>query len=148
MDATDRRIIELLGRDGRMSISSLAGAIPLSISATSMRMKRLRDSGVIDGFSVRVNPMAAGKQIEALVDLRLATGCYTPDFYAGLREIDAVIDAVDLSGSFDVQLRIAARNVEELNSVLTQLRDEMNAVETNTRIVLHTLPGFPRPVRI
>ena len=58
--------------------------------------------------------------------------------------IRALLDAVHLTGRFDVQLRVMARDVAELDTMLAKLKDEIGAEETNTRLVLRSLDGFPR----
>ncbi|MEM1334258.1 MAG: Lrp/AsnC family transcriptional regulator, partial [Actinomycetota bacterium] len=143
MDLLDRKIIGELQRNGRISVTDLAERLPLSLSATSERLKRLLDTGVITGFHARVDPELAGRAIEALVDVRLGPGAHSrdPDFadpvFAG------VIDAVHLTGRFDVQLHVMTHDVAELDRLLERLKDEMGAEETNTRLVLRQLEGFP-----
>ena len=147
MDQLDRRIIGELQEDGRISVTELAERLPLSLSATSERLKRLIDSGVITGFHARIDPALAGRTIEALVDVRLGPGAYSTDPSFGGPEFDAVVDAVHLTGRFDVQLRIMAADVAELDSLLGRLKDDIGAEETNTRLVLRSLDGFPRSLR-
>lgn len=144
MDALDRKIIAELQMDGRVSVTDLAERLPLSLSATSERLKRLIDSGVITGFHARIDPELAGRPIEALVDVRLGPGTPTDDSAFTGPGFDAVIDAVHLTGRFDVQLRVMAADVAELDALLGRLKDETGAEETNTRLVLRPLLGFPR----
>ncbi len=144
MDALDHKMLSLLAGDGRMSITDLADELPLSISATRDRLKRLEASGVIDGFGVRVNAAALGRTIEALVDVRLGPSILTADAESSIRAMDAVVDAMHLTGRFDMQLYVVARDVAELDHLLTRLREDVGAEETNSRLVLRTLDGFPR----
>lgn len=145
MDDLDRSIIGELQRDGRISVTDLSDRVDLSLSATSERLRKLRSSGVIAGFTVLVDPDAAGRTIQALVDVRLpASGSYSTGVDSALAELDAVIDAVHLTGPFDTQLRIAARDVAELDHVLAVLKDELGVQETNTRLILRSIDGFPR----
>ena len=147
MDSLDRKIIAELQMDGRVSVTELAERLPLSLSATSERLKRLTESGVITGFHARVDPALAGRSIEALVDVRLGPGSYSTDPAFDDPGYDAVIDAVHLTGRFDVQLRVLAADVAELDALLGRLKDEIGAEETNTRLVLRSLEGFPRVLR-
>lgn len=147
MDHLDRRIIDELQRDGRVSVTDLAERLPLSLSATSERLKRLTESGTITGFHARIDPELAGRPIEALVDVRLGPGAYADDPVFDGAGFDGVIDAVHLTGRFDVQLRVMAADVAELDRLLGQLKDDIGAEETNTRLVLRSLEGFPRALR-
>lgn len=144
MDALDHKMLAILSADGRISITDLADELPLSISATRDRLKRLEASGAIDGFSVRVNAAALGRTIEALVDVRLGPSILTADAESQIRAMTPVVDAMHLSGRFDMQLYVVARDVAELDHLLTQLREDVGAEETNSRLVLRTLEGFPR----
>jgi len=148
MDAVDKKIIALLQSDSRMSATDLARLLPMSLSATTERMRRLQTSGVISGFTITVDGAAVGRPIEALIDVRLATGTYSGVLDERLHEVSAVIDAVHLTGRFDTQLRVAVRDVPELDQILETLKEELGAEETNTRLVLRTIADFPRPVQV
>lgn len=129
-----------------MSATELSDRIDLSLSATSERLRRLRSTGVISGFTVAVDPTAAGRPIQALVDVRLpASGSYSSGVDEAIAELDGVIDAVHLTGPFDTQLRVAAKDVAELDEILAALKDDFGVQETNTRLILRTIDGFPRP---
>ncbi len=149
MDAIDRKIIAELQADGRMSATELSDRIALSLSATSERLRRLQATGVISGFTVLVDPDAAGRPIQALVDVRLpVSDRYASELEAAFAELPAVIDAVHLTGPFDTQLRIAATDVGELDRLLARLKDDFGVRETNTRLILRTIDGFPRPPQV
>lgn len=146
MDEIDRRIIGEMSDDARISVTDLAARLPLSPSATSDRLRRLQADGVIVGTTVQVSPAAVGRTIEALVDVRLLPDADIDVVDSGLVEQSCVINVVHLTGPFDVQIRVAAKDVAELDSLLVSLKDDLGAAETNTRLVLRTSPGFPRPV--
>jgi len=148
MDITDRTIIALLQDNGRMSVTDLADSIPLSVSATSERLRRILDAGLITGFTANVDPVAVGRTIEAIVDVRFMTGTYNSDLDFSSDALSGVVDALHATGRFDMQLRVLARDVAELDRLLEKLKDEHHAEETNTRLVLRTLEGFPRPLRV
>lgn len=144
MDDIDRRIISLLTEDGRRSVTELADDVHLSLSATSERLRRLRTSGAIDRFTVKVGGAAVGRPIDALVDLQLAPGAPWAGIDDALRANPDVVDAVHLTGSFDYQVRVRCRTIDDLDGLLRWLKESMEIRETSTRMVLHTVEGFPR----
>lgn len=148
MDTIDRKIVALLQNDGRMSVTDLADSIPLSVSATSERLRRILDSGLITGFTANVDPVAAGRTIEAIVDVRFLAGTYNADLDFSEPALSGVVDAIHATGRFDMQLRVLARDVAELDQLLESLKDDHHAEETNTRLVLRTIEGFPRPLSL
>lgn len=144
MDAIDRRILELLVDDGRTSVTDLADAVHLSLSAASQRLRRLQESGAIERFTIRLGGPATGRPVEALVDLQLSPGSPWAGIDDALRRHDDVIDAVHLTGGFDYQVRVRSRSIADLDDLLRWLKESMGVRETSTRIVLHTVEGFPR----
>lgn len=146
MDAVDREILAILQEDGRITATDLAKRIRLSLSATSERLRQLQASGAIRRFAAIIEPAAVGRTIEALVDVRLGPGMTTgnDELDAAIADFPSVIDAVHLTGRFDTQLRVAARDVAELDELLVQIKERLGAEETNTRLVLRTIAGFPR----
>ena len=147
MDALDRKMIAILQQDGRISVTVLAEVLPLSLSATSERLRRLTDSGVITGYHASIDPDLAGRPIEALVDVRLSPGSPYDDAHFAEDGYASIVDALHLTGRFDIQLRVLAADVAELDALLGKLKDDLGAEETNTRLVLSAIDGFPRPVR-
>ncbi len=131
-----------------MSVTELADRLPLSLSATSERLKRLIESGVIARFTAQVDPERLGRTIEAVIDVRFASGSYNPTLDFDRTEFFGVVDAVHLTGRFDLQLRVVARDVGELDRLLELLKEDLKAEETNTRLILRSLDGFPRPLPV
>lgn len=144
MDAIDRKIISLLVEDGRLSVTELADAVHLSLSAASQRLRRLRESGAIDRFTVRIDGEAVGRPIDALVDLQLMPGAPWSGIDDALRENPEVVDAVHVTGGFDYQIRVRTRTISDLDQLLQGFKEHLGVRETSTRVVLHTVEGFPR----
>jgi len=144
MDSLDREILGILQEDGRITATDLAKRIQLSLSATSERLRQLQVSGIVRGFTVVVEPSLLGRPIEALIDIRLAPGTKQDTLDAAFASVPAVIDAIHLTGRFDTQLRVATQDVAELDRLLVQIKEQLGAEETNTRLILRTIEGFPR----
>lgn len=144
MDALDRKILAMLVEDGRKSVTDIADAVHLSLSAASQRLRRLKDSGAIDRYTIRVGAAAIGRPIDALVDLQLVPGSPWEGIDDALRAHADVVDAVHLTGGFDYQIRVRAESIEDLDSLLRWIKESLGVRETSTRLVLHTVDGFPR----
>ncbi len=144
MDEIDRRIISLLVDDGRLSVTELADEVHLSLSAASQRLRRLRESGAIERFTIRLDSAAVGRPIDALVDLQLNPGAPWAGIDDALRDNPDVVDAVHVTGGFDYQIRVRTRTIDDLDRLLQRLKERLGVRETSTRVVLNTVDGFPR----
>ncbi len=127
-----------------MPIRELAERITLSASATSDRVRRLEADGVIAGYSARIDPVVAGRPVQAIVEVQL-------DPAAGIFEIDdaiaampEVIDAFHLTGRFDYQIRIACEGIDGIEKAIRHLKEDLGVRETSTRVILRTVEGLPR----
>jgi len=68
LDTKDRQILALLEQDGRRSSSEIARLTSLSAPTVAERIARLRDIGVIQGFTVKINPAKVGLPISAIIE--------------------------------------------------------------------------------
>ena len=77
---------------------------------------------MITGFTATVDPAAAGRRLVALIDVRLAAAGTNEAFEAEVAELEAVTDALHVTGRFDYQLRVACRDTAELDRLLRRLK--------------------------
>ncbi len=122
-----------------MTMTVLGRKVGLSPNAAGARFARLVDSGVISGVHARVNPAALGREIEAIVDCRLRS----PDEREPLGRIvaadDRIEEAIHITGRVDFRLRVFVSSPNDLDQMLTVLRNEGGVAETDTTIVLSRL---------
>ena len=120
LDATDHAIIEHLQQDGRTSVAQLARAINLSPSATSDRVRRLTDGGVITGYSITVDPEALGYNATAFVRLAYPTGNYKP-FHDLVGSLPEIIEAHHVTGADCFIIKVLARSIRDLERITGKL---------------------------
>jgi Lrp/AsnC family leucine-responsive transcriptional regulator len=113
VEATDRRILQLLAADGRMSFTDLGKATGLSTSAVHQRVKRLEQRGLILGYGATVN---------------------SPD---RLRDIPEIESCWSVAGEESYILKIRIARPSDLEGLLARIRAAAN-VSTRTTIVLST----------
>ena len=61
MDATDKKILELLQTNGRITVKEITQTISLTAPAVSERIKRLEKDGIIEGYTAIINPKKNGQ---------------------------------------------------------------------------------------
>jgi DNA-binding Lrp family transcriptional regulator len=136
LDGVDRQLISLLLDDGRMSVNELATRTNISRATAYSRLDRLRDSGVITGFTATVDPDKIGYSVAALVLVNVEQTLW--------RQIrDQVIRLPGLeyfaftSGGFDLVLLVRLPDIAALRDVvLVQLHDIAGIRSTQTIFVL------------
>jgi Lrp/AsnC family transcriptional regulator, leucine-responsive regulatory protein len=134
LDATDARILDALAEDARISIADLARLVGLSAPSVSERIKRLEDAGVIQGYTLRIDPKALGLPITALLRIRPIPGQLqkVSDVLRGLPE---VVECDRITGEDCFVARAHVRSVASLEKLIDEI---MPYAMTNTSIVQST----------
>ena len=74
LDDVDCRLLEALTRDARQSVADLARLVGLSPPSVSERIRRLEEAGIIEGYTIRLNPLALGLPLAAWLRIRPLPG--------------------------------------------------------------------------
>src|ERR1700758_4905642 len=74
IDAVNRRILEELQRDPRLTMSELGRRVGMSSPAVTERVRRLEEAGVIQGYHLELNPVALGLPITVYIRIRPSPG--------------------------------------------------------------------------
>ena len=146
MEDLDRRIVALLGSDGRMSYTDLARATGLSTSAVHQRVRRLEERGVIRGYAAVVDAEAVDLPLTAFISIRPIDPSApddAPERLRGLAEIEA---CHSVAGEESYILKVRVQTPADLEVLLARIRAEAN-VSTRTTIVLST-PYEARPLPV
>lgn len=137
MEDIDRRIVELLSADGRMSLADIARETELSTSALHQRVRRLEQRGVIAGYRAIVDYREVGLPLTALVSLTPidpAAPDDVPERVSGIPEIEA---CWSVAGAEAYVLKVRCADPGDLENLLTRIRAAAN-VSTRTTVVLST----------
>jgi Lrp/AsnC family leucine-responsive transcriptional regulator len=71
MDTLDRKILSALQANARASLQEIGAAVGLSASPCWARIRKMEEAGVIEGYTVRLNPLALGLGDTVLVQVTL-----------------------------------------------------------------------------
>jgi DNA-binding Lrp family transcriptional regulator len=141
LDDIDRRLLRALWVDGRARGCVLARDLGLSDSAVSVRLRRLCDSGALTGVHADVDPAALGREIQAIVRIRLVRHVTSQAYEERLRAMPSVLSATVLVGEFDLDVRLACRDLPDLELTVGALRDA-GAETTHTQLVARPVTGL------
>lgn len=148
-DEIDEKIVSLLKRNAKSTLSEIGHHVGLSAPAVKRRIDRLEASKVILGYTVVVDHAKLGRPIEAFAELRFS-GTARVDDIAGIADgIDEVEAVFTMAGDPDALAWIRVRDVNDLKRVIDRIRNSGRLIGTKTLMVLgrSTEPASPKDGR-
>ena len=137
MEDTDRKIVSLLARNGRMSFTELARQAGLSVSAVHQRVRRLEQDGVIKGYAAMFNPEDVGLPMTAFVSIKPFDASAPDDLPQRLEHLTAIEACHSVAGDENYILKVRVPSPAALEELLYQIRT-LGGVSTRTTVVLST----------
>ena len=142
LDDVDRAILHELALDARLPNNALAERVGVAPSTCLGRVRALRAAGVIRGFHADVDPRALGRDLQAMIAVKLAAharGSMGP-FVARLSRQPEVLDVYFVAGANDYLLHVAVGSTEDLREFVAQhLNRDPDVALTETNLIFeHT----------
>ncbi len=128
MDAIDRKIVDTLQQNGRITNVELARMNDLAPSSMLARVRRLEERGIITGYRAVLDPKALGYTVMAIVMINLdqhQAGSIAA-FEERVRSIPEVKMGYHITGRYDYMLQVVVRDIDHLGE-----------------LIKHTLAGIP-----
>jgi DNA-binding Lrp family transcriptional regulator len=139
IDDLDHKILARLVENGRESYAAIGHAVGLSTAATKRRVDRLRDEGVIRGYTAEIEPAALGWTIEAFVEL-YCEGQVPPSRMRDMvSAIPEAVDAYTVTGEADGILIVRCSDATHFEKVLGVIRTYPGVNRTRSSIILSHL---------
>ena len=139
IDAVDRRILRALQSDARISWRELGEQVHLSPTSAADRVRRMERDGVIEGYTVRVDPEALGRTVRAVVDVSLGPGDQVDRFEAALAQPEEVTFAAYVTGTADYSINVECEGAEGLDAFVRWLRADARVARTETKLLLRVV---------
>lgn len=113
----DRKLLEILQRDGRLTNLELAGRVNLSPSACLRRVRALEESGVIRRYAALVDPAKVGLGLLAFVTVKLEKRGRMPTdtFARAVKDWPEVVGCHSMTGEMDYLLRVHVVDLEHFS---------------------------------
>jgi Transcriptional regulators len=141
MDQIDRRMLELLQQNARITISELSKELSLSRPSVTERFQRLQERGVIVGFTAIVPPHVVGKKVSFIIqisDLKVSAS----EFESRISKEEDIIECHRVTGPISYYLKAAVADMNSLSVLVDRLLAFGNL---NTSVILAS-PISPRPI--
>ena len=142
LDRIDLKILDVLQRDGRISITDLADKVSLSATPCSERVKRMEREGVITGYYARVNPAALGKNLLVFLEIKLSAK--SGDVFDKVKEeliyVPEVMECHLVSGDFDYLVKARLPEMNKYRQLLGEILKRLPAsAESRSYVVMEEI---------
>jgi Lrp/AsnC family transcriptional regulator, leucine-responsive regulatory protein len=142
VDKFDLAILKTLQADARASLQDISKRVGLSPTPCWSRIKKMEADGVIEGYTVRVNPAAVGLSETVIVQVTLESHTDETlfDFGKILEQIPEVLEAYLVSGDYDYYIRIAVKDTRDYERLLRERLYKIPGIRhSKSSFVLRTL---------
>ena len=147
IDSLDRKILAVLQTNARASLQEVGQAVGLSASPCWSRIKRMEEAGVIEGYTVRLNPQALGLADTVMVTLDSHSDNTLEKFGEVLASIPEVVEAHLVSGEYDYLLRVVVKDTRDYERLLREKLYKIKGIRhSQSSFVLRTLKRADLPL--
>lgn len=138
VDDTDIKIVKKLEENGRASFREIAEDLDVSEGTVYNRVKRMEKEGIIKGFSARSDSIKLGKELVAVIGLRVDGG-HLVEVEGELAEKDPIRCVYDVTGEYDAILIGRFETRAKLNEFVKDTLSLEHVERSATHIVLNVV---------
>lgn len=135
--AKDEQLIALLRLNAREPVASLARKLGISRSTVQDRLRRLEETGVIAGYTVKLSEQVSSGGIEAFVTIE-SEARRASDVARAIAKLPQVEALYSVSGRYDLIAEIRAQNAAALDKVLDVIGEIAGVTGTESAVILST----------
>lgn len=128
LDEIDRKMLDLLTQNARYTYSELGERLGLSRVAIKNRMDALEQRGVIEGYTVIVNPQRLGSAVSCYYEIETRPGAL-PRVIAALQDCPSITQIYRVTGACRLHVHAVAASQEELETLTREVLDQLSGVE-------------------
>jgi Lrp/AsnC family leucine-responsive transcriptional regulator len=142
LDRTDRKILDLLQRDGRLSNVELAEKVALSPSPCLRRVRALEESGVLRQYVALLDPGKVGLALLAYVNVKLEKRGKMPidDFSKAVQAWPEVVACYSMTGEMDYLLRVQVEDLDHYTRfMMDRLLKQAGVLDVKSNFVLERI---------
>ena len=136
IDKTDKKILDILQQDGRVSASNIASELGISIPTVTDRIKKLQDSGIIKGIHAVLDPKSLGLDVAAIITLISESSLHYKELTRAAEKTPEVLQCLSTTGKGSHMLFVVSNNSSSLDDLFRKIHSWPGVIRTETQIVL------------
>lgn len=142
LDATDKKLLNLLQNDASMTHKQLAAHLNLTVTPVYERIKKLKKAGVIEAIQAKINRHKIG--LGVMIICEVAVNSHTKEslelFEKEISKLNEVIECFHVSGKHDYMLKVVESSMDDYRNFLLNKLSKIPGVDNvNSTFVMHEL---------
>ena len=147
LDKIDKKILDILQTDGRITNAQLSKDIGLSPAPTLERVKKLENAGIIMSYHAKVNTekINLGVTTYVMVSLKGHNKSNIDKFIMAIDGVDEIIECNHVTGSSDFILKVIAKDIPSYQKLMLEKVSEIEVVDSmQSMVILSTFKDSKR----
>lgn len=138
LDKIDRKILEILQSDGRITNAQLSKEIGLSPAPTLERVKKLENNGIIKSYHAKLDTekINLGVSTYVMVKLKAHNKGNIDQFITAINTIEEIIECHHITGSGDFVLKVIAQDIPAYQKLMLEEVSEIPVVDNMQSLVI------------
>ena len=138
IDKTDKKILEILQRNAKITNAKLSEEIGLSPAPTLERVRKLEAKGIISGYNAKLDMSKIGLGVSTfvMVTLKEQNKKNLVSFLDKIKDVDNVIECHHITGSADFILKVVSENIESYQELMLETVSEIEVTDSLQSMVI------------
>ena len=138
IDKTDKKILEILQRNAKITNAQLSKEIGLSPAPTLERVRKLESKGIISGYNAKLDMSKIGLGVSTfvMVTLKGHNKKNLVSFLDKIKDVNNVIECHHITGSADFILKVVSENIESYQELMLETVSEIEVTDSLQSMVI------------
>ena len=138
MDKIDKKILEILQRNAKITNAQLSKEIGLSPAPTLERVRKLESKGIISGYNAKLDMSKIGLGVSTfvMVTLKEQNKKNLVSFLDKIKDVNNVIECHHITGSADFILKVVSENIESYQELMLETVSEIEVTDSLQSMVI------------
>lgn len=145
MDQTDKKIVNALSENARISASELSDKVNLSVSAVIERIRKLEAAGIIKKYTTVLDEQKLGLDVTAFISVLMDHPRFNEGFIRFANEKPAIVECNYIAGDYDYLVKVRTDSTLSLERLLDEVKSVPGVGRTKTMLVLSQSKYVPSP---